>query len=346
MQPQAVPHPASRSRDDENTTETPARPYSGSPTSGNQTRGRVQRRLCGQWLSEVGSRHLKRAHGITLVDYHRAVDEKRAAEADGRLSDGTPFFALLGEIAYDADEDKVQCHLCGDWFKWVGGLHLKYRHPDWRIADYRRAFNLNQSQVTMAAQSRQILRAIAIDRLKQGQIGSPLAGVLGLQHGAWRSLVDRRPDLAAELHPTRNGTLEPERLGVWSSERVWWRCARCGREWQTAVLGRSAQGGGCPDCGPRAAADSPRHRPRRPLHERSLAALRPDLVNELHPTRNAGLDPCTIGVWSRRRVWWRCTDCAHEWETTVMNRQQGNGCPRCVNARRAATYERHRRLRA
>jgi DNA-directed RNA polymerase subunit RPC12/RpoP len=164
----------------------------------------------------------------------------------------------------------------------------------------------------------------------------------GLQHGPWRSLVDRRPDLAGELHPPRNGNLEPERLGLWSSERVWWRCARCGCEWQMTVMGRSAQGGGCPDCGPRVAAEVRRHGPRRPRWERSLAALRPDLVDELHPTRNDGLDAGTIGVWSRRRVWWRCSECAHEWETTVMNRQQGNGCPRCADARRSATFERNR----
>jgi hypothetical protein len=138
----------------------------------------------------------------------------RAAEADGVLSDGTPFFGQIGEIAYDADEDKIQCHLCGDWFRWVGGFHLKYRHPDWTIAEYRQAFNLNQSQVTMAAGSRQLLRTIAIDRLTAGQIGSPLGNGRGLQRGPWRSLVDRRPDLAGELHPTRNGNQQPERLGV------------------------------------------------------------------------------------------------------------------------------------
>lgn len=337
--------PASGSRDDES-SESPARQASGSPARGIELSGRVQCRLCGQWLTEVGSRHVRRAHRMSLAEYHRAVDEKRAAEADGALPDGTPFFGRLGEIAYDADEDKVQCHLCGDWFKWVGGLHLNYRHPDWTIADYRRAFNLNQSQVTMCAGSRQILRANTVDRLNAGQIGSALGGGRGLQHMPWRSLGDRRPDLADELHPSRNSNLEPERLGVWSSERVWWRCARCGHEWQMTVMGRSAQGGGCPACGPRAVAELRRHGPRRPLGERSLAALRPDLVNELHPGRNAGLDAGTVGVWSRRRLWWRCRECAHEWEATVMNRQQGTGCPRCADARRGATYDRNRRLGA
>jgi hypothetical protein len=211
---------ASGRRDDDESIETPPRAASGLPASGTEVSRRIQCCLCGQWLREVGSRHVKRAHGITLAEYHRAVDKKRAAEADGVLPDGTPFFGQIGEIAYDADEDKIQCHLCGDWFRWVGGFHLKYRHPDWTIAGYRQAFNLNQSQVTMAAESRQLLRTIAIDRLTAGQIGSPLGNGRGLQRGPWRSLVDRRPDLAGELHPTRNGNLQPERLGVWSSERV------------------------------------------------------------------------------------------------------------------------------
>ena len=42
----------------------------------------------------------------------------------GRLADGTPFYGRLGEIAYDSVEDKVQCHLCGGWFRQVAGSHL------------------------------------------------------------------------------------------------------------------------------------------------------------------------------------------------------------------------------
>ena len=30
-----------------------------------------------------------------------------------RLEDGTRYVGQLGELAYDPDEDKVQCHLCG-----------------------------------------------------------------------------------------------------------------------------------------------------------------------------------------------------------------------------------------
>jgi hypothetical protein len=73
-------------------------------------------------LRTVGSRHLQRAHRITLAEYARIVDALRGVEADGFLPDGTPYFGRVGEIAYDAEEDRLQCRLCGEWPKWVGGL--------------------------------------------------------------------------------------------------------------------------------------------------------------------------------------------------------------------------------
>src|SRR5918999_3790112 len=70
-----------------------------------------------------------------------------------------------------------------------------------------------------------------------------------------------RPDLAAELHPTRNGKLDPFTLARWSVQPVWWRCASCGHEWRVTPQNRA----GCPRCSAR-----------RPVpRERSLAVLRP-----------------------------------------------------------------------
>lgn len=39
-----------------------------------------------------------------------------------RLEDGTPYVGELGELAYDPDEDKVQCHLCGGWYRVIRQL--------------------------------------------------------------------------------------------------------------------------------------------------------------------------------------------------------------------------------
>jgi hypothetical protein len=93
----------------------------------------------------------------------------------------------------------------------------------------------------------------------------------------WRSLAVLRPDLAAELHPTRNGDLDPYAVAPTSSRRVWWRCASCGHEWETAV-GARARGDGCREC----TSQGRIGRRVRVRPGQSLAELRPDLAAELH----------------------------------------------------------------
>jgi hypothetical protein len=62
-----------------------------------------------------------------------------------------------------------------------------------------------------------------------------------------RSLAFLHPELAAELHPTRNPALDPHTLGASSMKNVWWRCSGCGHEWHAIVANR-ARGTGCPSC--------------------------------------------------------------------------------------------------
>lgn len=63
-----------------------------------------------------------------------------------------------------------------------------------------------------------------------------------------RSLAQRAPNIALELHPDRNPPeLDPRTLGVRSSRRVWWLCPVCGHEWQARVSDR-AIGTRCPRC--------------------------------------------------------------------------------------------------
>jgi rubrerythrin len=84
-------------------------------------------------------------------------------------------------------------------------------------------------------------KAAALDVQSGGGRGRALAS---RRNARWRVT---RPELAAELHPTRNGNLHPYTLGAASMQTVWWRCARCGNEWQATVANR-ARGTGCPSC--------------------------------------------------------------------------------------------------
>ncbi|MGA2926745.1 MAG: zinc-ribbon domain-containing protein [Solirubrobacteraceae bacterium] len=65
----------------------------------------------------------------------------------------------------------------------------------------------------------------------------------------------------------------------------------------------------------------------------SLAALHPELLAELAPARNPGIDPTELGARSGQTLWWRCTTCGHEWQTKVYQRTDGSGCPACRKVR-------------
>ena len=43
------------------------------------------------------------------------------------------------------------------------------------------------------------------------------------------------PEIAAEWHPTKNGTLTPDTVQRSSHKSVWWRCKTCRSDWQMSV---------------------------------------------------------------------------------------------------------------
>ena len=61
------------------------------------------------------------------------------------------------------------------------------------------------------------------------------------------SLEDRYPELAAQWHPDKNGTLKPNVFKCGSDYKAWWLCPVCGNEWQTSI-GHRVSGTGCPVC--------------------------------------------------------------------------------------------------
>ena len=64
--------------------------------------------------------------------------------------------------------------------------------------------------------------------------------------------------------------------------------------------------------------------------QRSLLALKPTLAVEWHPTKNGRLKPDMVSLYSNKIVWWQCKH-GHEWQASVCNRSNGNGCAICSN---------------
>jgi Probable Zinc-ribbon domain len=148
------------------------------------------------------------------------------------------------------------------------------------------------------------------------------------------SFAALHPKVAAQWHPTRNGSLLPEALRPGSNRRAWWQCpANEAHVWVT-TLARRTKGSGCPFCSRKAT--SP---------ELSLAALRPEIAREWHPTKNGKLAPTQVVPGSSKKVWWRCrSDRAHSWQASVANRTRlGRGCPYCAHQCVSATTSLARR---
>ncbi len=62
----------------------------------------------------------------------------------------------------------------------------------------------------------------------------------------FNDLETKKPEIAKQWHPTKNGDLLPNMVFPSSSKKVWW-LGPCGHEWQ-AVISSRTNGNGCPIC--------------------------------------------------------------------------------------------------
>jgi ROS/MUCR transcriptional regulator protein len=75
----------------------------------------------------------------------------------------------MGEIEYDPDEDRIQCHLCGRWYRVIAGSHL-HRVHGWTLEEYREAFRLMKGVSTVAAGVSTALAAHTRRRVRAGEL--------------------------------------------------------------------------------------------------------------------------------------------------------------------------------
>lgn len=61
------------------------------------------------------------------------------------------------------------------------------------------------------------------------------------------SLFEKKPDLVEEWNYLKNTDILPEDVSCGSGKLVWWKCSKCGNEWQAKVFNR-VYGTGCPKC--------------------------------------------------------------------------------------------------
>jgi hypothetical protein len=134
---------------------------------------------------------------------------------------------------------------------------------------------------------------------------------------ASNSLIVTNLELAAQWHPTKNGSLRPSEVLAGSRKKVWWKCEQ-GHEWEALLVDRK-NGRGCPYCA-RRRVDS----------KNCLAVTHPGLAAEWHPIKNGNLTPYDVLAGSNKEVWWKCPKVEdHEWLANISERAAGNGCSCC-----------------
>lgn len=132
----------------------------------------------------------------------------------------------------------------------------------------------------------------------------------------FNDLASQLPDVAAEWSE-KNYPLTPNQVTVFANRKVWWKCKKCGYEWNTLISSRSG-GSKCPCCSGLILIKG----------VNDFAATQPNLAEEWSE-RNLPLTPDMVSEKSHKNVWWKCKTCGHEWKSVINARVKGTSCPVC-----------------
>jgi hypothetical protein len=147
----------------------------------------------------------------------------------GRLEDGTPYFAPMGELVLDPARERVRCHLCGGWYRALAPTHLRFH--GWDHRQYKAAIGLAsrrplQVPGLVAAHRRvmeELLRTtpsvrealrVAQQRLIAGEVVRPVArGPQRLEHRRKSAEAARAASAAQKARATRARSARVRALG-------------------------------------------------------------------------------------------------------------------------------------
>lgn len=134
-----------------------------------------------------------------------------------------------------------------------------------------------------------------------------------------KQYVSDNAQLMPEWDWEKNNELgfNPQELTCGSHKKPYWKCEK-GHTWYAAVSDR-AKGTGCPYCSGQKVLKG----------FNDLATTNPNLFLEWNDEKNGYLSAENVAANSHKTVWWKCFQ-GHEWQSTIRNRNKGQGCPYCA----------------
>lgn len=134
------------------------------------------------------------------------------------------------------------------------------------------------------------------------------------------NLLDSYPSIAKEWNYEKNYPLTPKNVPPHTNIKVWWKCFKCGNEWEARINNRTSRSDGCPLCSKKKLIKSAI-----PLSKYSAI-----VSNDWNYEKNDDLTPDKVASHSTLKVWWKCSRCGEEWEASISSRIRGyNKCPVC-----------------
>lgn len=135
----------------------------------------------------------------------------------------------------------------------------------------------------------------------------------------FNDLATVAPEIAAQWHPVKNGTLKAFEVFSTTHKQYWWQCdthpEHC---WKQSPAARVSHKTGCGICSGKQVQTG----------INDFATRSPELLKEWDSSKNS-ISPTDITEGSQVKVWWTCK-LGHEWQQTPQNRKR-LGCPYCAN---------------
>lgn len=133
-------------------------------------------------------------------------------------------------------------------------------------------------------------------------------------------LESQRPYLVREWDFEENGACTPDKVSVYSPNKVGWKCSK-GHKWIASIAKRTSRGQGCPYCSGRRAIPG----------ETDIATQNPEIMHLWDYKKNSdeGIYPTNIKPNSDTETWWKCAK-GHSWKTKTKYIVRGHRCPYCT----------------
>ena len=127
-----------------------------------------------------------------------------------------------------------------------------------------------------------------------------------------------RPDLMKEWDYEKNEGKDPSAFMPSSNKRVWWKCSKCGYQYQAFINNRN-KGTGCKRCAGQIVIPG----------VNDLASQYPEIAKEWDYEKNGDVRPENVIAKTSKPYWW-IDSFGHSWETAPSNRIRGTNCPVCA----------------